>query len=816
MAESFFSSSTLDTSNYNVYLGVWTNWSRGPVFGATLTLNRNQGSLLISFTALFVTIVASRFWRVACSVLHRKCSTMEYRDALHHQRQVIFRNSSSSESGLWSLVQMSWAWRHLAQRNITRTLPHIIFAITCLVAFSLASGFSSSISTAIGDEVLIDGGDCGQVVGITVEHDRLFLVPWESSVVNNAASYAQQVYSPNKAGVLGNGIFVKKTLNTISNGQASCPFKKNICRSTTSNLLLDTEYINICNDLGVNLRWDECILYRYVAHCAPLATEGRSEPTELVGVTNFTGYMYGSSIHRSSNPTQANYTVIVQDTYSQNKPKTDKSMLSGYGLEVASSITYEGTSGEGNFVPESDLQRPDADIDLYFLSGNGIVSAQPVNDPWYRSNVLSNLTYYYSGSSSNWTAQPLQVYQPVEAASPLGCATQYQICKGPIATNDSCGPLASFNDAWTGALLLFNISFNDQRTYTEEQIIEAYSPDHAASRALWLATAMENYPSSLTQAVQSLGSHSLTSERSLSNQVQGPLPDDQWKLDVGNWWNITLSLLQASLVDTANGPVEPVLKRNKRNATNTGQKSLCQNQKIISTSYMSFSLFGLYFTYITGLFIILLSFALQPVLSCAQKRWKNREYENLEWISNETLQLQRLAYEESGQGDWSKCLDSIPVMIDDQELGPLNLSDPEHPMLRHPRSPRSSKEIRRLSSHHDGRTEVLTDQGDGEIQEEMQHQDHELQRDGEHQSQQVSPRRLSLRSIEEPRFGPEELLSVDYNAAFAHGPLFSQTRDSVVVDSALNPSEAVLPSKDRNRESSSGLKEHHDPDKSIL
>lgn len=87
------------------------------------------------------------------------------------------------------------------------------------------------------------------------------------------------------------------------------------------------------------------------------------------------------------------------------------------------------------------------------------------------------------------------------------------------------------------------------------------------------------------------------------------------------------------------------------------------------------------------------SFVIDPLFSCAQKRWKYREYENLEWISNETLQLQRLAYDESGQGEWSKCTDTIPVTAPDQRLGPLNLSDPEHPRLNHPRSPRSSKDI---------------------------------------------------------------------------------------------------------------------------
>lgn len=34
--------------------------------GATLTLERRDGNLLIAFTAVFVGIVTERFWRIAC------------------------------------------------------------------------------------------------------------------------------------------------------------------------------------------------------------------------------------------------------------------------------------------------------------------------------------------------------------------------------------------------------------------------------------------------------------------------------------------------------------------------------------------------------------------------------------------------------------------------------------------------------------------------------------------------------------------------------------------------------------------------------
>lgn len=90
------------TIQYQIHLGIWTDWTRGPILGQTLTLSRNNANLLIAFTASFVVFVGSRIWAIACLSLHRAYSTAKQRDALHHQRQVVLRNSSSSDSGLVS------------------------------------------------------------------------------------------------------------------------------------------------------------------------------------------------------------------------------------------------------------------------------------------------------------------------------------------------------------------------------------------------------------------------------------------------------------------------------------------------------------------------------------------------------------------------------------------------------------------------------------------------------------------------------------------------------------------------------------------
>lgn len=86
---------------YPVYVGAWTNWSRGRVLGATLTLSRRDADLLIAFTAFFVAFVATRVWRILCFAIHRFCSKKTPQNAIYHQHQVsLTLYNKGSDQGL--------------------------------------------------------------------------------------------------------------------------------------------------------------------------------------------------------------------------------------------------------------------------------------------------------------------------------------------------------------------------------------------------------------------------------------------------------------------------------------------------------------------------------------------------------------------------------------------------------------------------------------------------------------------------------------------------------------------------------------------
>lgn len=286
--------STADTIlPYKAYLGIWTNWSRGSVAGKTLTTTRQDGDLLIAFTAFFIAFVGSRFWRIASLVLHRSYSTTRPSSTIYHQRQVILRNTDSADAGLIKFIQLYWAWRpRMSFRSLLAILPAFLMALFCVVAFTVAGGYSSQITSSVGTEVLVDGTQCGllrnTVVGSVLSEIEM------TRRMNNALNYAQQCYNSNSSGLLDCKGFVTERIPLFVNEQAPCPFPGEICRDNASNLMLDTGFVNSHDHLGINSRPAERLFFRMTLQCAPLITSGFTTSHEGK-YRNYTIYDYGTS-----------------------------------------------------------------------------------------------------------------------------------------------------------------------------------------------------------------------------------------------------------------------------------------------------------------------------------------------------------------------------------------------------------------------------------------------------------------------------------------------------------------------------------------
>ncbi|KAJ8127132.1 hypothetical protein O1611_g6506 [Lasiodiplodia mahajangana] len=659
------------TSQYPVYIGIWTNWSRGRVWGATLTLGRQEADLLIAFTAFFIAFVATRVWRIICFAIHRSFSKASPQNVIYHQHQAILRNSSTPEDGIRLLAYLLWANRNSTGRY--RPLSTAAVAAICTISFTIAGGFSSRISTSIGDEVLIKSMNCGQFITESTAFGNVRTDAYLADQLNNAANYAQQCYSTGSGSLLDCNRFVKKQIIGDIDRNAPCPFENVLCRSNSSNLRIDSGYLSSHDHFGINTPPDQRLLWRNVYHCAPLTTTGFTSQRNISFESASLYYHYGNS----SGPTGLDDFVYaaksLEAQYSFTLSNLSVVTYANFDLQFVFARVQDGKidADDSGFLPIDAMIRDDADVELYFLSGNGVTFLEPSDDAWYRVAAAPNNVVV--SDANQWEAVPL--YFPSEPASPLGCVDQYQFCN-VVSGTSKCGPLASRRDALRGVIDLFNT------TYFNLAAINATTKPAA------LLTYF-SYPSSylsVTKVVSHLGPSSLQSQRYLDDGNQYFLETGQWQLDVARWWDISMAGRQGSFLSLAYGPSDPSVLAQHTNYTSPELKELCDSQKIRTTAFGSFSLFGLIFIFLVGGSLVITSYLLEPVSTFLYEKRSYKKYEHLEWTTNATLQLQRLVQEEAGFGTWSKCIETVPGTKPNELLGYLDITNPDHPILQSPPS----------------------------------------------------------------------------------------------------------------------------------
>lgn len=319
-------------ADQQIYLGSWTNWSQGRILGATITLNRNNGNLLIAFLALFVSYTGTCLWRIIGFGFHRHFSTAERQDGLYHQRQAILRNSDNANAALWDLTYLAWIWRRKS-RSLRRLSPLLASAVISLIAFAVASLFSSRITGLTGSEVLISSPSCGLPwTGSMSTSDRLSIMhPYTAQMMNSAMSYAQRCYSKN-AKMENCDYFVRPRLDSTIIRNASCPFQEHMCLLKNGNIILDTGLVDSHRDLGFNSPISKRTQFRRVDQCAPLIMDNFTDTYVYQGddrQITYRRYNYGPRLHSKG----VNYTHIQPDLpIDQLRMQSFKTTLGDYRL----------------------------------------------------------------------------------------------------------------------------------------------------------------------------------------------------------------------------------------------------------------------------------------------------------------------------------------------------------------------------------------------------------------------------------------------------------------------------------------------------
>lgn len=114
-----------------------------------------------------------------------------------------------------------------------------------------------------------------------------------------------------------------------------------------------------------------------------------------------------------------------------------------------------------------------------------------------------------------------------------------------------------------------------------------------------------------------------------------------------------------------------------------------------SSGHYSFSTWILAIILILGAIMMFLALFIEEIFAwlCRHERFQRLDklrYGQMEWHTNSTLQMQRLAHERLGAGTWKNGAGAVPVTGYGETLGVIDISDTKHPRLIHPNSASSS------------------------------------------------------------------------------------------------------------------------------
>lgn len=564
---------------------------------------------------------------------------------------------------MWQFLLIGFAWRGRARSVATRSWKFALTAALNISVFAVAGIFSSRVASTNSDVLLVEGR-CGSFLrpdgpnpGLpnnTVDPTtRTDYNSYNKGMMLKSSHYASNCYG--SSANLGSCVpFGRKWINWTTSTSDSCPFEPDICRNRTS-VRFDTGVIDSALHLGINTKKEDRVGYRRVMECAPLGTDGfmsrwlNGSSPELAALgwegppgIDYLFFSYGPSLIFSLFQTSAAGTNLTY-IFSNSSISQDMSASAGnaerdsYSLD--SEISFLHSSTAGTFIAIPQLNRTDADVSLYFLESMTRF-IEPVDDPWFLSQDL------FQGDAPYFVRNfPVAV---------VGCTEQHQTCNIPT------GACTTLTGAVVGA-----VSPNDTVLG-----IKFGSRQHSVWRRM---TAMQ---STLVRLVPNLGGSTLLAQQYVWQTVSARVPDNQWMLEFGNWFGISMTLIQRQIVEYITGPFDPQYNKYITPPSKT-DRWMCTNQIVQRDDYASFSVLGIAIILSFGGLIILANLMLDNIVTLFQTSSGTTRNTPLEWKFTSTLQLQRMAYEGRGLGTWSIITATVPVTEKEEKFGIPEMAIPQ-------------------------------------------------------------------------------------------------------------------------------------------
>lgn len=286
------------------------------------------------------------------------------------------------------------------------------------------------------------------------------------------------------------------------------------------------------------------------------------------------------------------------------------------------------------YKPIKELRRIDALVSLVFLSNDGVSVRDRCDDPFFSA------TNYDKSIGRFFPEKPLTV---------IGCSEQFTFTNP--TTNISSEP---------ATIIGIESSTNEKKRLIEKQaknLTDTLGLNDRQSATLQLTLWSLSNAGSIGIMISTIGSSALLAKKDpgTAGWFQNPIPDYQWKKEIGYWMNIGLATLQLEFVRFATGP------RDSDGLTKVSEETdlLCGSQMIKHTEFENFRRSGfISLAVIGGILIIAPWVIIKIVVRCGRRQWPSI----LEWNLYGHMQLLRMAIQGIKIEGWKDCDKKVPFL----------------------------------------------------------------------------------------------------------------------------------------------------------
>lgn len=334
--------STTDYTSSDAYIGVWTNWSKGKIHGATLTLPRREAGLLTAFLAIYVSAVGGQFWRIVCYIFHQARAGRKARqgDLFHRQLQVLLRNSEGAGGGLWEFARLPFQWRHWGTNTLLNCTLFAFLALLNLGAFGAASIFSSAVAKAAGNETLIHSQNCGVAKFPDTLDPTFGKLLRVMHLSQSAAGYARACYG-DVDNLLQCTTYPQRQIKYDTLTNVSCPFESHRCLNNLA-VAFDTGELDTFKVFGINSAPQDRLTLRRLTTCAPIYLDDIRKIETVVdesrGTTEEVENIYAG-------PVRSGYSLLNASAPTFSRSRRAPPVGLGYSFEFVIQVhTEDGTN----------------------------------------------------------------------------------------------------------------------------------------------------------------------------------------------------------------------------------------------------------------------------------------------------------------------------------------------------------------------------------------------------------------------------------------------------------------------------------------